>query len=220
MGRSPAAANIRLVVCALFCSVLFSGCAETREEEVRVRIQTNMGDIDVALYPDRAPLTVQNFLANVDAGFYEDTAFYRAARPDNQPNDGRPMVLIQGGDIERGATRPTVDHETTKTSGLSHHTGVISMARFAPGTASTEFFISLGDNTRLDYVDEENPGYAAFGRVTAGLSVAAAILARSTGNRRLTDYEVSIAPPWLVSQLLDENVVIKTIVRLDAEEAP
>ena len=223
MGRSSAAASIRFVVCAAVASLFFgvfpSGCAETREHEVHVRIKTDMGDIDVALFPDRAPLTVQNFLANVDAGFYEGAAFYRAARPGNQPNDERPMVLIQGGDIERGEARPTVAHETTEMSGLSHHIGTISMARFAPGTASTEFFISLGDNTRLDYVNEENPGYAAFGRVTAGLSVAAEILARPTGNRRLTEYEASIAPSWLVSQLLDENITIRTIVRLDAAGA-
>jgi len=136
-------------------SILFlSACQPQIKTEtiIHVRIQTELGDIDIDLFADQAPITVDNFLNNMDAGVYNNGYFYRAARPDNQPAGAEnPLSVIQGGNLEHSINRPQIAHETTVISGLDHQVGTLSMARFAPGTASSEFFISMGDNRILDY---------------------------------------------------------------------
>ncbi len=141
-----------------------------------VTIETVLGNIEVELYPDQSPVTVANFLKLVDDGVYEGASFYRVVRPDNQPRNKVKIEVIQGGLKEDSLIdrfEPIV-HETTEMTGIKHLDGVISMARNEPGTASTEFFICVGDQPELDFGGKRNPdgqGFAAFGKVLHGMDV-------------------------------------------------
>jgi len=95
---------------------------------------------------------------------------------DNQPDDSIRIEVIQGGlfDDNHPAMLPPIRHETTAESGILHTDGVISMARWEPGTATSEFFICVGDQPELDYGGRRNPdgqGFAAFGKVIKGMNV-------------------------------------------------
>ena len=142
-----------------------------------IQIQTGAGNIEVELYPDKAPKTVAAFLSYVDAGLYENASFYRILNIDNQPSDSYKAELIQGGIYKTRRDRsaiPGIPHETTEQTGILHKDGVISLARIEPGTASTEFFICIGDQPGFDYGGLNNPdkqGYAAFGKVDKGMNV-------------------------------------------------
>lgn len=147
-----------------------------------VCITTDLGDIIVELYSDRAPVTAGNFLEHVENGDYTNTVFYRVVRLDNQPLNNVKIEVIQGGLFydEVVDTIPAIPHETTLQTGLSHTDGVISMARNEPGSASTEFFICIGDQPSLDFGGDRNPdgqGFAAFGKVVKGMEVVRAIQA-------------------------------------------
>lgn len=146
--------------------------------EVRVRLETSAGPIVIALAMKAAPVTSANFLAYVDSRRFDGTSFYRAARTRGQPERG----LIQGGiDHRYKLMFLPIAHEPTNKTGLSHVSGVISMARERPGTAMGDFFITVGDITGLDARPaEDKPGYAAFGRVVSGMSVVKRILAMPT----------------------------------------
>jgi len=141
-----------------------------------VTIVTEKGDIVVELYPNRAPYTVYNFLKYVDEDRYNGATFYRTVTLDNQPDDSIKIEVIQGGlyDDNHPRALSPVNHETTKKTGIKHLNGTISMARNAPGTATSEFFICIGDQPELDYGGKRNPdgqGFAAFGRVIKGMDV-------------------------------------------------
>ena len=141
-----------------------------------VTIHTELGDILIELYPVQAPITVNNFLRYVVENRFENTRFYRVVRADNQPKDKIKIEVIQGGLQEDGHLQmlPPIAHETTKQSGLRHEDGTLSMARNQPGTASSEFFICVGAQPELDFGGQRNPdgeGFAAFGKVIAGLDV-------------------------------------------------
>ena len=141
-----------------------------------VRISTDMGDIVVEVYPDLAPVTAQNFLNHVKKGTYTNSLFYRVVRMDNQPHNEVRIEVIQGGLFEDDLREaiPPIIHETTEATGILHTDGVISMARMEPGTASTEFFICIGDQPSLDFGGDRNPdgqGFAAFGKVQKGMEV-------------------------------------------------
>jgi peptidyl-prolyl cis-trans isomerase A (cyclophilin A) len=138
----------------------------------RVVMTTGLGDIEIEVYPDRAPITAGNFLAYVDKGLWKGASFYRVVRPDN---DRTPAItVIQGGLARDDGPLPPIVHETTAKTGLRHTDGVLSMARGAPGTAASEFFISVGDNPSLDFGGARNPdgqGFATFGKVVRGMDV-------------------------------------------------
>ncbi|MFN8257633.1 MAG: peptidylprolyl isomerase [Bacteroidales bacterium] len=140
----------------------------------RIEIQTEAGRIVVELYPDKAPITVSNFLKYVDNGRFNHAEFYRVVRPDNQPGKKVLIEVIQGGleFTKKIDTIPGIYHETTDKTGLKHLNGTLSMARDKPGTASTEFFICIGNQPELDFGGKRNPdgmGFAAFGQVIEGL---------------------------------------------------
>jgi len=141
---------------------------------VNVVLHTTLGDIQVVLEKDRAPLTTKNFLRYVDNRRFDGIAFYRAVKIGD---DGR-YGLVQGGlrgDPKR-VFKP-IPHEAPGATGLSHLSGAISMARAEPGTARSDFFIVLGDLTNLDgKPNSDDPGYAVFGRVTEGMDVVLKIL--------------------------------------------
>ena len=141
---------------------------------VTCSISTAAGEIRLRLYPERAPVTVANFLRYVEAGLYNGATFFRVVTPDNQPDNKVRIEVIQGGEVAEAKCFPPIVHETTEMTGLKHLDGTVSMARDAPGTASCSFFICIGDQPELDFGGRRNPdgqGFAAFGRVLSGMEV-------------------------------------------------
>jgi len=148
------------------------------ERNPLVLITTPLGDITVEILRDRAPVTSDNFLRYVDDGLLDGTSFFRTVTTENQPGSDVKIEVIQGGTAPKDAAYPSkhppIEHETTETTGLSHTDGTVSMARWAPGTATSSFFICIGDQPELNYGGKRNPdrqGFAAFGRVRAGMKV-------------------------------------------------
>ncbi|MCC5981320.1 MAG: peptidylprolyl isomerase [Oceanicaulis sp.] len=162
---------------------------DTEARTIAAVIETGMGDIHLELFPDAAPVTVENFVFHAAAGHFDGGEFYRSVRDDNDRADIAPMNLIQGGHSFGGLEDAEgIEHESTEDTGLSHVRGAISMARLEPGTATTEFFIMVNDYDGLDAgPDRRNPdeaGYAVFGQVTAGMEVVEAIWLRETSLER------------------------------------
>ena len=161
----------------VFACLLFA-CSQQKGGEPHVVIETKFGEIELEIYQSKAPQSAAAFLANVEAGIYKSSSFYRILSENNQPTGVPKSELIQGGvwksnyKLSREAKR--VPHETTQQTGIQHKNGVISFARQEPGTAGTEFFICVGDQPGFDFNGENNPdkqGYAAFGRVVKGMDV-------------------------------------------------
>jgi peptidyl-prolyl cis-trans isomerase A (cyclophilin A) len=192
---------------------------------VSVVIATPLGEIEVELDLQRAPVTTSNFLHYVDGGFYSGGRFHRTVTPENQsnanlkeekigagidpaadraqlPNDAVTIEVIQGGvdPARQGELGPPIPLERTSDTGLRHGDGAISMARLTADSAVSDFFICIGDQPELDYGGKRNPdgqGFAAFGSVTRGMDVVHAI------QRSPAD-----------GQSLDPPVAIVTITRL------
>lgn len=155
-----------------------------------VVIQTALGNIEVEVDSIRAPLTSANFLRYVDLGFYRFGQFHRTVRPDNQPRDPIKIGVVQAGlDSLRVKDFPPIRLERTKLTGLSHKDGTVSMARDGPDTATSDFFICIGDQPQLNYGGKRNPdgqGFAAFGHVLVGMNVVRKIQAAPAEDQRLT----------------------------------
>ncbi len=139
-----------------------------------VLIITEIGTIEVEIYTDKAPLTADNFLQYVKERRLKEATFYRSVRNDNQPGSEVKIQVVQGGlfEDEHPSMLPPIIHESTKQTGILHKNGVISMARYDPGTATSEFFICIGDQPSLDAGGGRNPdgvGYATFGKVVNGM---------------------------------------------------
>ena len=142
----------------------------------RILMQTELGDILIELFPQQAPITVNNFLRYVVENRFADAVFYRVVRADNQPNNLIKIDVIQGGLLQDGHPQmlSTIPHESTQQTGLRHADGTLSMARNQPGSASSEFFICVGAQPELDFGGKRNPdgaGFAAFGKVIEGMDV-------------------------------------------------
>lgn len=139
-----------------------------------IAIDTEAGTIRVELDPQHAPATVANFLRYVNEHFFDGTSFYRAVTLDNQPTNPIKIQVIQGGANDSKQTYPPIALERTSVTGIKHTDGTISMARNGPDTATSEFFICIGDQPALDEGGLRNPdgqGFAAFGHVVAGMDV-------------------------------------------------
>ncbi len=143
----------------------------------QVRLETSLGDITLELADDKAPKTVENFLAYAREGFYNGTIFHRVI-------DG---FMIQGGgftpDFQQKPTRAPIPNEAN--NGLKNLRGTIAMARTSdPNSASAQFFINVKDNAPLDYraSTPQGWGYAVFGKVTSGMEVVDKIRQVPTGN--------------------------------------
>jgi len=176
---------------------------------VRITLSTDAGDIGIELYVGKAPITAGNFLELVDNGDLDGAAFYRVVNPGN--DNGSPKItVIQGGLGDDGESFETIAHETTAQTGIRHTDGVISMARGAVGTASTEFFICIGDQPGLDYGAMRNAdgqGFAAFGKVVSGMDVVRKINALPADGPSDSDYTKG--------QILAAPVVISSVRRAD-----
>lgn len=144
-----------------------------------VKLHTAKGDIVVELYADKAPITVKNFLHYVDTKKMDGATFYRSSTPKGQTTFD--YGILQGGlGTDPKKLFPPIAHESTIKTGLSHTDGVISMTRWAPGTATANFSICVGDQSYLDADPKDpkgNPGYAAFGKVVEGMDVVKTLLA-------------------------------------------
>jgi peptidyl-prolyl cis-trans isomerase A (cyclophilin A) len=163
-----------LSLALLILSAGFFSCRHSSTD--RILMVTELGDVTIEIYSGKAPLTAANFLTLVEQGTYTQSLFYRVVDQENQPDNPVRIEVVQGGlffDTLVGAYLP-VPHETTELTGIKHTDGTLSMARNEPGSASTEFFICLGDQPSLDFGGNRNPdgqGFAAFGRVTSGMEV-------------------------------------------------
>jgi peptidyl-prolyl cis-trans isomerase A (cyclophilin A) len=157
----------------------------------RVLLQTQAGDIEVELYRAKAPVTVANFLQYVNKGFYDGGMFHRTVTPSNQPQNKVKIEVVQAGadPARESQSLPPIPLERTNRTGLKHLDGTISMARDAPDTATSDFFICIGDQPELDFGGKRNPdgqGFAAFGRVTRGMDVVRKIQASPADGQKLT----------------------------------
>jgi peptidyl-prolyl cis-trans isomerase A (cyclophilin A) len=142
----------------------------------RVRLQTSLGVIDLEIDARRAPVTAANFLAYVDRGDYDGGRFHRTVRAGNQPANKVKIDVVQAGraPFSRRPELPPIPLERTSVTGLTHDGGTLSMARDGPDTATSDFFICIGPQPELDFGGKRNPdgqGFAAFGRVVAGMDV-------------------------------------------------
>jgi peptidyl-prolyl cis-trans isomerase A (cyclophilin A) len=157
-----------------------------------VSIETTLGTIFCEIDTIHAPVTAHNFLNHIQKDTYKNTVFYRVVRQDNQPASKTKIEVIQGGlfaDEEIDKIKPII-HETTKETGIKHLDGTLSMARNEPGTASTEFFICVGNQPELDFEGKRNPdgqGFAAFGKVIKGMVVVRKIQVQKDKNQYLVE---------------------------------
>lgn len=139
----------------------------------KVRLATSMGDIVLELDKEKAPKSVDNFVEYVKAGHYDGTVFHRVIE----------TFMIQGGgmkpDLSEKPTRPPIPLEAG--NGLSNVRGTVAMARTSmPNSATSQFFINVVDNQRLDAA---GGGYAVFGKVSEGMDVVDKIKSVATGNK-------------------------------------
>lgn len=141
-----------------------------------VEVSTNLGSFTIQLDPAKAPTTVANFLAYVDASFYDGTIFHRVI----------PTFMIQGGGydtkLERKPTKPAIQNEAA--NGLKNTRGTVAMARTGdPHSATAQFFVNVADNGSLNHTGKHDAGwgYAVFGKVTSGMEVVDQIKSVKTG---------------------------------------
>lgn len=156
----------------VFTILLFS-CNTNNPKAI---IETKFGIIEIELYVDKAPVTANNFIRYIKENRFEEGTFYRTVTLKNQPQNNIKIEVIQGGLYEDNHPQmlPPIKHENTRETEILHKNGVISMARYEPGTATSEFFICVGDQPSLDYGgarNTDNQGFAAFGKVVSGMDI-------------------------------------------------
>jgi peptidyl-prolyl cis-trans isomerase A (cyclophilin A) len=177
----------------LALAVLLGTAPAAAQAFPRVVIRTELGPIEVEIDSIHAPVTAANFLRYVDLGFYRLGRFHRTVRADNQPDSKVKIAVIQGGlDSTRVKDFPSIPLERTSKTHLRHRDGTISMARDGPDTATSDFFICIGDQPALDYGGRRNPdgqGFAAFGRVMLGMDLVRKIQAAPAKGQTLTPPE-------------------------------
>lgn len=157
----------------------------------RVTLQTSLGAIELEVDLARAPATAANFLRYVEAGHYDGGRFHRTVKPDNQPDKTVRIEVIQAAvaPAKEKDGFPAIALERTSVTGLRHVDGTLSMARDGPDTATSEFFVCIGDQPELDFAGKRNPdgqGFAAFGRVVKGMDVVRRIQASPADGQTLT----------------------------------
>ncbi|OQX55968.1 MAG: cyclophilin [Candidatus Aminicenantes bacterium 4484_214] len=171
----------RILLFTSFLVLVFIGITTitSAQSNPKVLMKTSKGDIIIELFPQKAPITVENFLSYVDQGFYDGTIFHRVIKG----------FMIQGGgyttELHRKNTQPPIKNEAS--NGLSNKRGTIAMARTMDiNSATAQFFINLVDNDFLDHRDNtpEGYGYCVFGKVIQGMEVVDAIAEVKTMTRR------------------------------------
>jgi peptidyl-prolyl cis-trans isomerase A (cyclophilin A) len=195
----------RILLAGAGALVATHALAQTPAAKPKVIVQTDHGTMVLELELEKAPITASNFLRYVDTGRYDGSTIYRATRAGGTG----PVGLIEGGlQNDPNKLLPPIAHESTLTTGLRHLDGTISMARYAPGTATADFFICVGPASYLDAdpsAPGDNAGFAAFGTVTQGMDVARAVLALPTNGVARN--------PVMQGQILDPPVAILSMKR-------
>ena len=190
------------------CFMLFTlsaGLPAWAQDVIHARIQTSMGDIDVALDAGRAPIGTENFLAYAESGAYDRVIWHRVI----------PETLIQGGGYNAFYfKRPVRDPIPNEANGLRNERGTLAWARLDdPDSADSQFFINLRHNDSLDRTGDRfdyQAGYSVFGRVVAGMAVADAIGGVATGPGPEDSPFAAEVPV--------EPVLILRVDRIDADE--
>lgn len=173
---------------ALFVLLSLAAFAQKPPDKVQLVVQTELGNIELEIYPAKAPITAANFLQYVDGGFYDGGVVHRTVKPDNQPNNAVKIEVIQASINPDKKSVAPIKLERTNQTGLKHVNGAISMARSGPDTATSDFFICIGDQPELDFGGKRNPdgqGFAAFGKVTKGMDVVKKLQQASAEGQRL-----------------------------------
>ncbi|NIU63176.1 MAG: peptidylprolyl isomerase A [Pseudomonas stutzeri] len=177
--------RIALAACSvLLASNLFAA------ENPRVLLTTSLGEIELELEAEKAPISVENFIAYVDSGFYDGTVFHRVI----------PGFMIQGGGFDEGLnqkpTKAPIKNEAD--NGLHNERGTVAMARTQNvNSATSQFFINLRDNDFLDHGSRDF-GYAVFGKVVRGMEVVDQIAQVPTGNRAMMQ-NVPLTPVKIIT---------------------
>lgn len=156
-----------------FLTALFATAASAQPADPQVALETSAGRIVVAVHLAKAPITAANFLKYVDQKRLDGTSFYRGV-------GNASYGFVQGGaqnDPKR--VLPPIAHEPTSRTGLTHDDGALSMARYAPGSATADFFVVLGAMPAMDAnpaAAGDNQGFGVFAHVVEGMDVVKAIL--------------------------------------------
>jgi peptidyl-prolyl cis-trans isomerase A (cyclophilin A) len=170
--------------------LLFASINTTAQNIIRCTITTSIGEIQVELYTEKAPITVHNFLKYVDNKLYDNTNFYRVCTNENEAERDIKIEVVQAADLSEDLLFPPINIETTEQTKLNHLNGTISMARGEPFTAQISFFICINDQPELDFGGKRNPdgyGFAAFGMVTKGMEIVLKIQSGKSINQILVN---------------------------------
>src|SRR5688572_1942507 len=185
----------------LSAALFLGGDHFTAQSPLRVHVQTAFGDIVVEVDQAKAPATAANFLRYVDAGHYDGGIWHRTVKMNNQPESPVKIEVIQAAvNPDRAKDGfPPIALERTNQTGILHKDGVISMARGAPDSATSGWFICINDQPSLDFGGARHPdgqGFAAFGRVVSGMDVVRKIQAAPSSTNRTTNTEAQqLTPP-------------------------
>ena len=197
----------RAFLVVVIAALSWGGVHLDAQSPVRVRVQTELGDIVVEVDQAKAPATAANFLRYVDAGHYDGGTWHRTVKMDNQPESTIKIEVIQAGVNPDQAKSgfPAIALERTSVTSLLHKDGVISMARGAPDSATSGWFICINDQPSLDFGGQRNPdgqGFAAFGRVISGMDVVRKIQAApSSADRKINTEAQRLTPPIKISKV-------------------
>jgi len=170
-----------------------------------VVLETAMGNIEIELDREHAPITVENFVSYVESGFYNETVFHRVVSG----------FVIQGGGYtaDGGAKESNAAIKLESNKGLSNVAGTIAMARMTSAdSATSQFFINLVDNTDLDYQSSASPGYAVFGKVVSGMDVVNKIAGVGVATRSIYLPAYGVSYPfddWPVQDIVITRAYVK-----------
>jgi peptidyl-prolyl cis-trans isomerase A (cyclophilin A) len=206
------------MIISVSISILLALLAQSTPPDTPVIVvfETDAGAITVEVDTRRAPITAANFLRYVDAGMYDGGRFHRTVRPDTELRSDYPIQVVQAGPREADGAPPEfppIPLERTTLTGIKHTDGTVSMARSAADSATSDFFVCIGDQPELDFGGGRNAdgqGFAAFARVVSGMDVVRRIqgspVAPAVG-------EGGSAPLRPLSQLLAPPIRILKAVR-------
>ncbi|RNC66041.1 MAG: peptidyl-prolyl cis-trans isomerase [Desulfuromonadales bacterium] len=188
---------LALLLGGLFGALVIAGNADAAAKADKAKnpvvlMETSLGKVKIELYPDKAPVTVKNFLDYAAAGFYEGTIFHRVI----------PGFMAQGGgftaDRKQKETRAPIKNEAD--NGLKNDRGTIAMARTSsPDSATAQFFINVVNNEGLNRPNPDGHGYAVFGRVVEGMDVVDKIVSTPTQRLNMVFANLPVTPVVITS---------------------
>jgi cyclophilin family peptidyl-prolyl cis-trans isomerase len=192
-------------VLSLAANLFMNPTTPEETEAIIVVLETTKGDIEIELDEEKAPVTVENFLTYVNAGWYDGLCFHRVMYG----------FVVQGGGFEPDGTfKNTMEPiEIESDNGLSNVNGTIAMARSTdPDSATSQFYFNIADNEALDYVDAENPGYTVFGKVVSGMDVVMDIARSETSVHEVyyADYDYTgMVEDWPIDDIIITSAYLK-----------